>query len=117
MAGDIAFTQAGFDQRIQQGTEVVTSLNQISTAIDGSAAGVAGAIIGSWGSQQTAALMEINGAVSKMMNVVLARNTFLGTYSTETWANDSEVAAKATTDGNAASDVIVSQLAGAGGTA
>ncbi|MGF1648550.1 MAG: hypothetical protein ACFCVF_16755 [Kineosporiaceae bacterium] len=113
-AGDIAFTQAGFDKRIQQGTDVAIALDGISRALDGTGANVKSAILGSWGTAQTTALMEINSAVARMREVVDARNQFLGVYASETWANDSEVAQVTTKEGVATSGPITQGLAGAG---
>lgn len=112
MPAVIAFTQEGFKQRIQQGTDVNVSLAGVSGKVSTIATTVQSVLKGNWGTAQTTALHEIDRAIQKMRDVVAARNAMLSDYSVATWGTDASNASAVQTQGAQTGGVISQALAG-----
>jgi hypothetical protein len=106
VAEQIAFNDAGFQQRITKGNELLTELTTTKTAMNNCATAVAPSLKGGWGNSHQTAMQNVENALERMGQVLNNRNVFLNDYRTKTWHQDDTASQQTTASVNQMTPIV-----------
>ncbi len=108
MAQEIAFNQAGIEQRITQGTNLVAEIEQVRTDLSSVATAVNVQLVGQWGQAHQVASGDVDNALRNLESAMNDRNTFLSNYLKATYDTDANNQGKTNSAGAAVGSITAS---------